>query len=461
MSGAATVALRQSLACCAQARWRPLLAGDPGPGLAGAIAAATGRLRQLRLATTTPEESAIASGGDPFSLSAFAVSLAFEQLAQAEQFLLLGREQAAEQRAAAFLQGLQTALQALPDAEQPALAPGDPGPLDPAQAPALVDRLRQQLFLAERLRRGGLPERLLLVLGMHRSGTSALAGLLCSNGYDAPRDPMPPDPNNPRGYWESMGLYALNDDLLRLLGSDWSDPAPLPPGWGSTPAASQWRSRLLDHLAVGFGGTRCAVVKDPRFCVLLEGLLPWLESGLLGITLLLPVRQPLEVAHSLHVRDGLPLRDGLRLWLAHVFAAERLSRGQDRCILSFEQVLDQPREVVALVNRRLGLEPEATGPESINGGAASGDFIDPALRHQRRDQLEEQRRGLLQDGVAELPLAEELHAALCAGAGAAGGDPAEDPERLAGLERLHRRWLSLRPDSSRRPAAPAESDPAG
>jgi hypothetical protein len=463
---AAAAGLARTLACCAKASWLPLLhqadqaepcvekAAEP---LLIAIAAEARRLRALRLATHGPEDGAAERANDPLTLPRLAVDLAFQQLQLAEQFLLLGREQAAEQRAAAFLQGLQTAQQTLPDQGLSTSDPHAPSPLDAAQAPALVERLRQQLGLAERLRQGGLPEHLLLVLGMHRSGTSALAGLLCSHGYDAPRDPMPPDPNNPRGYWESMGLYALNDDLLRLLGSDWSDPAPLPPGWGVTPAATQWRSRLLDQLAVGFSGARCAVVKDPRFCVLIEGLLPWLESGLLETTLLLPVRHPLEVAHSLLVRDGLPLREGLRLWLAHVFAAERLSRGHTRCILPFEQVLEQPMQVVALVNRLVGraaAEPEAAAAPAADP-AGGEDFIDPSLRHQRRELLEEQRRGLADDGVAELPLAEDLHAALTGPV-----DPATDREGLTRLERLHRRWLSLRPDAPRR-AAPGENDPAG
>jgi hypothetical protein len=459
--GAAAV-LSRTLACCAQARWRPLLndaelqepsgQGDAEP-LLQAIAADVHRLRDLRLAPGGPGDGADALANEPLTLPRLAVNLAFQQLQLAEQFLLLGREQAAEQRAAAFLQGLQTALQILPDQGLFSSDPHAPSPLDAALAPALVERLRQQLALAERLRRGGLPEHLLLVLGMHRSGTSALAGLLCSHGYDGPGDPMPPDPNNPRGYWESMGLYALNDDLLRLLGSDWSDPAPLPPGWDVTPAANQWRSRLLDHLALGFSGARCAVVKDPRFCVLIEGLLPWLESGLLDTTLLLPLRHPLEVAHSLHVRDGLPLREGLRLWLAHVFAAERLSRPHRRCILPFEQVLEQPLQVVALVNRLVGRTPAVA--DGAADPAGEDHFIDPGLRHQRRELLDAQRRGLEAAGVAELALAEDLHATL-----AGSIDPATDREGLTRLERLHRRWLSLRPDGPRR-AAPGENDPAG
>lgn len=466
MSDPTAAVVGQTLTCCAQARWSGLLhaadaAGqdvqDQAQPLLRAIAADVQQLRDLRRGSGGLQDGTGTAPTERPTLPGVAVAIAFQQLKLAEQFLLLGREQAAEQRAVAYLQGLRTALQTLPEPLPGGPDQGPASPFDAAQAPSLVERLRQQLALADGLRRGGVPEHLLLVLGMHRSGTSALAGLLCNHGYDAPRDPMPPDPNNPRGYWESMGLYALNDDLLQLLGSGWSDPAPLPPGWGATPAATQWRSRLLHHLAVGFAGARCAVVKDPRFCVLIEGLLPWMESGLLEITLLLPLRHPLEVAHSLHVRDGLPLREGLRLWLAHVFAAERHSRGHNRCILPFEQVLERPQQVVALVNQLVGRGPDAS--QAVADLVAGDDFIDPALRHQRRELLEEQRRGLQSDGVAELSLAEDLHAALC-GANEGGADPASALEGRSYLERLYRRWLNLRPDAPRRDA-PAETDPAG
>lgn len=62
----------------------------------------------------------------------------------------------------------------------------------------------------------------LVVLGMHRSGTSALIGVLGLLGADLPQDLMPPTTANPRGYFESMKAYRLNDALLNRVTS----PAP-------------------------------------------------------------------------------------------------------------------------------------------------------------------------------------------------------------------------------------------
>ena len=61
------------------------------------------------------------------------------------------------------------------------------------------------------------------MLGMHRSGTSALAGLLSQMGAIAPKNLLPPTTENPKGYWESKPIMQLNDDILKELGSKWSD----------------------------------------------------------------------------------------------------------------------------------------------------------------------------------------------------------------------------------------------
>ena len=63
----------------------------------------------------------------------------------------------------------------------------------------------------------------LVVLGMHRSGTSALAGVLSKTGYDLPKNLLPASFDNPKGYFESKEIIALNDDLFAEMGAVWSD----------------------------------------------------------------------------------------------------------------------------------------------------------------------------------------------------------------------------------------------
>ena len=60
-----------------------------------------------------------------------------------------------------------------------------------------------------------------LVLGMHRSGTSALANVLALAGASLPREVMPADSHNARGYFEPWRIAVFNDRRLAAAGTSW------------------------------------------------------------------------------------------------------------------------------------------------------------------------------------------------------------------------------------------------
>jgi hypothetical protein len=220
---------------------------------------------------------------------------------------------------------------------------------------------------------------MVLVLGMHRSGTSALSGMLCQAGFEAPSDLMQSDEVNPRGYWESQSVYDLNEGLLRELGASWKRPEALPDGWEHGEAAVIWRRRLLHQLAMSYAGASAPLIKDPRFSIMLPALLPWLESGIVSWAMLIPFRHPLEVAHSLEQAQNLPRIEGLRLWLYYIFAAELFSRGHPRLILNFDEIIHNPR---LALERCLQLLPiaECDWPD-----LQASQFVSEDLYRQRRE----------------------------------------------------------------------------
>ncbi len=72
----------------------------------------------------------------------------------------------------------------------------------------------------------------LVVTGMPRSGTSALARVLSLFGADLPKNLMPLVPgNNPEGFWEPLDLVNLHDKMLRAAGTRWHDPGLIPALW--------------------------------------------------------------------------------------------------------------------------------------------------------------------------------------------------------------------------------------
>jgi len=60
-----------------------------------------------------------------------------------------------------------------------------------------------------------------LVLGMHRSGTSAIMRGLKAIGVQLGDHLAEPAEDNIRGFWEDKEVIAFNEKLLNILGSRW------------------------------------------------------------------------------------------------------------------------------------------------------------------------------------------------------------------------------------------------
>lgn len=121
-------------------------------------------------------------------------------------------------------------------------------------------------------------------------------------------DLMPPQADNPEGFWEHLGFVALNEELLNELGGAWD----LPPNADENFAHARldplrMKARLLMER---FDSARVWGWKDPRNSL----TLPFWQDLLQGLKTLIVVRNPLEVAYSMRERNGTSFSLGLRLW---------------------------------------------------------------------------------------------------------------------------------------------------
>ncbi len=220
-----------------------------------------------------------------------------------------------------------------------------------------------------------------LILGMHRSGTSALSRVLNLQGLDIASRLVPASENNRTGFWESEELVALQDELLERFGQRWHDIPPLPPGWWDAEPATGFRQRLLDYLERDFGHSSSFLIKDPRLCRLLPLWRSVLDDFGARIKVVLVLRNPLEVAASLEARQGLsiPTAHALQLWLRYSLEAEYHSRGLPRCFVSYEELLNDWSGTLNGIARQLDL----TWPRSeAETGRAVGEFLSNGQRHQ-------------------------------------------------------------------------------
>ena len=194
-----------------------------------------------------------------------------------------------------------------------------------------------------------------VVLGMHRSGTSALAGVLARLGCDLPDAIMPANEFNPKGFYESLKVYNLNDAILASGGSSWDDWQTFNPGWFRSPRLDEFLERGAEVLREEYGKSRLFVLKDPRICRLMAFWTQLFAEQKIQPVYVLTHRNPIEVARSLETREEWPLAAGLLLWLRHVLEAEAGSRGARRCFASYDRLLDNWAGTVQRICERTGI----------------------------------------------------------------------------------------------------------
>ncbi len=219
-----------------------------------------------------------------------------------------------------------------------------------------------------------------VVLGMHRSGTSALARVLNLCGAYLPDVLLSPRPyDNPTGFWEPEAVVIFNDRVLRQLGGAWNRVDFPPPG---SDFVEEFARDAQAVLASEYGNRPTILIKDPRICV----LAPLWHQALAGAgyrtVYVVAVRGPVEVAQSLHARGGMTVPEGLVLWQIYMQrVAEFADSVPDVMYVRFTDLLDDWRGVVGHIADRLGvaLDVRARADEVDR-------FLEPSLRRQRPDE---------------------------------------------------------------------------
>lgn len=228
---------------------------------------------------------------------------------------------------------------------------------------------------------------IVVVLGMHRSGTSLLANLLTALGVNLGEKLLAADGNNQAGYWEQEEIYLTQDALLQQLGRHWPGPSgtiPFPAEWWRLPEIQPFKQRLTSILRKEIEKTDGVWgFKDPRT----SRLLPlwkeiFVELGLDPIYLL-AIRNPAEVVESVVKRDEMPAARAELLWLLHNLDAVRDAGDQLRLVVDYDRWFTHPREQAQAVARALDFDWPAADDKLL---ASLSQRIRPDLRHCRTPQ---------------------------------------------------------------------------
>lgn len=210
-----------------------------------------------------------------------------------------------------------------------------------------------------------------LVMGMHRSGTSAVAGALRAAGLfgGAPAAYIPPNSGNPAGFWERQDVQTFNDRLLDSLGWAWDRPPPVPPKEAAPRPSFVAEGR---HLVAGIARGVPYFIKDPRLSL----LLPWWRQIMRDrFVPVVVIRPPEDVARSLEGRDHLPPAIGTALSSAYRRHLVEGLAGMSAIVVEYPALVADPesgvRDLLGRLERR-GLP----GPYDLEAAVAS---IQPPL----------------------------------------------------------------------------------
>ena len=223
----------------------------------------------------------------------------------------------------------------------------------------------------------------LFILGMHRSGTSALARLLNLMGLYFGGENVSTGRNteNEKGFWERRDVRQLNDAILFKTAADWDAVSTLDISALSSSERAGYASAAAD-IVMNLDAHRPWFVKEPRLCL----LFPIWRDALETPVCIHIHRNPLEVAQSLRKRNDIPIPVGLALWETYNIGALQASQGLPRHILSYEQLLQKPTPVLesihAFLTRHGNYDLRQPGDQELSA------FLNPDLQRQRATERE-------------------------------------------------------------------------
>jgi len=191
-------------------------------------------------------------------------------------------------------------------------------------------------------------QQVVVVLGMHRSGTSLVGSILQSLGVFLGEDLIIPDLNNQAGYYEHAEIVRLHAELLEIIDRRWTGPKgtlDYPDNWWRSPAVEPIANQLKEIVrseiakAEGIWG-----FKDPRVSRLIPLWKCIFEELEVEPIYVLSVRDPLAVAGSVLRRDAIDPSQAQLLWLVHNLNAIADSGNRLKCIVDYDRWFTDPAQ---------------------------------------------------------------------------------------------------------------------
>jgi len=221
--------------------------------------------------------------------------------------------------------------------------------------------------------------KVIVVLGMHRSGTSALSGMLQRLGVSFGSMLIPPIRGvNEKGFFEHSDIVQLHDQLLESFGLCWMDFKPLPQNWLDAESVVIVKRKIRHIIDRDFSEAELWGLKDPRLCVLFPIWTDVLNDSGCELKIVRIHRTPDEVVQSLNKRDDLDLQSGYLLWLRYVFESHKVTGHLNAVDVTYDSLLNDWKPVAQQISETLDLD---LFQKSADGFKHIESFISSDLKH--------------------------------------------------------------------------------
>lgn len=212
--------------------------------------------------------------------------------------------------------------------------------------------------------------KVIIITGMHRSGTSALAGLLSNAGLEVGKSVMPPAPDNPVGFFENRRIVKMNDRMLKVFDATWDLPFSVSFDRSQIPGIQNFYSEFDKILAEEFKSDQI-VIKDPRISKLLPFYIDYFQQAQFDFSFIICLRNPIEIFHSLNNRQGISQEHAALMIFSYLRDAEYYTRGFKRNFVTYRNLLQHSEDVLNKIRKDFTLDLASNDVSAIN----------PRLRH--------------------------------------------------------------------------------
>ncbi|GMN90440.1 hypothetical protein fsci_19280 [Francisella sciaenopsi] len=192
------------------------------------------------------------------------------------------------------------------------------------------------------------------VLGMHRSGTSALAGTLSIIGCDFGSKLTKPLKENPKGFFENIYSQLLDKDMMHDNGFTW-DTYTMTVDDIPKEKQIEYIKRAEEILISEFANADKIAIKDPRICILFPIWEQACKNLGIDIKVIIPYRNPTEVAMSLETRNKFSHQKSYLVWAHHFLMAELQSRDYSRIFTSFDSLVTDTDKMLEVLSQFLDI----------------------------------------------------------------------------------------------------------